>query len=350
MLEIIRDRKRLEDIAEAWEDLADHNPVPMLSHSWTAAAAKAFGHKSEMMVFALWDGPQLSAVAPLALFRNGLSRHLRLLSQELCEPEALLFRDREALRQLLAAIAANGPALCLSLIRSGGDEDLVLREMRAGSLTFFGNLHHGHAAILPATPEALEQSLSTSSRSTFRRKLRQAQKKGELSFSDHVLDVNNWQDFFEELVRVEGSGWKRRNKTSLADLTDQRRFFEFYGGSMASSGTLRGYKMMIDGRTVAIRLAVVTGEKLNELKIGFDEEFATASPGLLLTHETLKAAVREGLTTHEFLGVAEEWQKHWPLQADDKLTIRRYPFGVNGALNLGNDALSRIGARLARRS
>ncbi|WP_281978060.1 GNAT family N-acetyltransferase [Pseudorhizobium flavum] len=349
MIEIIRDIERLEDIADAWADLAQNNTLPMLSHSWTVAAAEAFGHKCEMTIFALWDGPRLQAVAPLAIFRNGLSRHLRLLSQELCEPEALLFRDRDALRQLLAAVTAKGPALWLALVRSGGDEDLVLREMQAGSLTYFGNPYYGHAAVLPQTVDELEDGLSSSTRSTLQRKLRKARELGEISFTAEALDEQNWDAFFQELVRVESSGWKRRNKTSLTDLEDQRRFFEFYGDLMAPGRSLRGYRMLIGGQTAAIRLAVVAGGKLHELKIGFDESFSACSPGMLLTHETLKAAIREGLTAHEFLGVAEDWQKHWPLKVVTNATVRRYPFGVNGALNLGRDALARIGSEMQQR-
>lgn len=349
MLEVIKDVSRLEDIGDAWEDLAIHNPVPMLGHSWTVAAAKAFGHKSDMMIFALWDGPQLRAVAPLAVFRNGLSRHFRLLSQELCEPEALLFRDQAALRELLVAVTATGPALWLALIRSGGEEDLALREMRSRSLTYFGNPYHGHAAVLPQTVDAFEGSLSSAARSMLRRKLRQAQKKGEVSFTSEILDESNWDTFFQDLVRVESSGWKRRNGTSLTDLGDQRRFFEFYGALIGPSRTLRGYRMLIDGRTVSVRLAVVAGGKLHELKIGYDEMYAACSPGMLLTHETLKAAIHEGLTAHQFLGVAEDWQKHWPLEVVVNVTVRRYPFGLNGAVNLGTDALARVGTELQQR-
>lgn len=346
MLEIVRDLSRLEAMADAWQELAVHNQVPMLSHEWTVAAARAFGKKAELAIFALWDGPRLRAVAPLGVFRSGLSQRLQSLSHEVREPESLLFRDRVSLQELLRAVTQYGPALSLAGVPRGGDEELVLRDVRAGSLTYFGRTFFSHAVLLPSTGAQLDASLSKSARTMFRRKLKQAEKHGDVTFSAEVLDEGNWEAAIQDLVRIESSGWKRENGTSLVDLPGLRKFYEHYTRLKAASGTLRAYRMRIAGRTVAIRLGAVAGGRLYELKIGFDDNFRTCSPGMLLTHETLKAAIAEGFAKHEFLGGAEDWQKHWPLQVHEHVTIRRYPLAFNGALILGQDVLDRVGGRM----
>jgi CelD/BcsL family acetyltransferase involved in cellulose biosynthesis len=338
MLEIVRDLSRLEAIADQWSELAARRPSPMLSHEWTVAAAKAYGEKAEMAVFLLWDRARLRAAAPLAVFRNGFSRHLRFLAQDLGEPDALLFEDRQSLTALLTEIGQQGLALRLSLLPRNGDEMAILRRMRSGSLNF-ERPAFGHAAILPPTAAQLEEGLSKSSKTMLRRKLKRAEKFGDVSFLMEPLSVDSWQGFLKELVRVEGCGWKGRSGTSLSHNTEQREFFEHYAASKAASGKLRGYRMLIDGQTAAIRLGVVAEGTLYELKIGFDEAFQACSPGIILTHETLKAAVAEGIKVHEFLGVAEDWQRHWPLQVHERMTVRRYPLAVNGALNLTKDVL-----------
>ena len=106
--------------------------------------------------------------------------------------------------------------------------------------------------------------------------------------------------------------------------------------------------MKIDGATIAMRLGLRSQGRLYELKIGFDEAFQACSPGLVLTHETLKASIREGLTRHEFLGVGEEWQRHWPLRRQEDVTVRYYPLTMKGAYSLFRDFLNEGLKRLRR--
>jgi len=348
MLEIIRDLPRLEAIAGPWHELAVHNPAPMVGHEWAVAAGKAFGKKTVPAVFALWDGPELRAVAPLGLSRVGLSRRLQFLDRELQEPDSLLFRDRKSLEDLIDAIARHGQALALYGLPHGGEEEAVLRDRRGGSLTFCGRPYISHAALLPPTVAQLDETLSKHARAMLRRGLKLAQKQGDVTFSMETLDEKNREAFMEDLVRVEGSGWKRKNGTSLLDLPDQRRFYEHYLELKAASGTLRAHRMLIADKVVAIRLGAVAGGRLYELKIGYDDSFRDCSPGILLTHESLKAEIAEGLSVHEFLGGAEDWQKRWPLHVNRHVTVRRYPYNVNGALNLGQDVLDRVGSRVLR--
>ncbi|CAN7413926.1 GNAT family N-acetyltransferase [Rhizobium sp. LjRoot30] len=346
MLEIIRDTRRLEEVTESWRALAAFNPVPMLSHEWTIAAAEAFASRAELAVFAIWEGEQLRAAAPLGLFREGFSRRLHLIHYPLREPGALLFRDEKALADLSEAIGKENHALSLARLHAGSLEERAMRENRRGSLTLFADTGSTHAAVLPSTEKALEASMSSSARTTLRRKLRRAEKYGTVRFVVERPDAQQCADMVEDLVRIEGSGWKRRNGTALVCLPEQRAFFDAYSKRVAETGGLRVYRMLIDGRTVAIRIGLVSERRLYELKIGFDEAFRDCSPGLLLTHETLKAAIAEGLERHEFLGMAEDWQRHWPLEVRNHVSVRRYPLATTGTLILGQDIYDRVRGRL----
>ncbi len=62
--------------------------------------------------------------------------------------------------------------------------------------------------------------------------------------------------------------------------------------------------LRIGDATVVARLAVEYSGRLWELKIAYDERFAKCSPGILLTHKTLRYACERGLTGHKFLGTA----------------------------------------------
>ncbi|MBN9245633.1 MAG: GNAT family N-acetyltransferase [Mesorhizobium sp.] len=348
MLEIIRDLPRLEAVAGPWRELAACNPAPMAGHEWAVAAAKTFGATTELAVFALWDGPRLRAVAPLGLSRVGPARRLQFLDRPLQEPDSLLFRDRAALEELVDAVAGHHRALALYGLPLDGEEEAALRGKRGGGLTLCGRPYVSHAALLPPTVAELDEQLSGNARTMLRRKLKAAQKLGAVAFSVETLDETNREAFMADLIRVEGSGWKRANGTALADLPDQRKFYEHYLELKAPGGTLRGYRMLIAGQVVAIRLGAVAGGRLYELKIGYDDAFRDCSPGMLLTHECLKAEIAEGIGVHEFLGGAEEWQKRWPLRINRHVTVRRYPLNLNGAAALAHDVFEQAGGRLRR--
>ena len=61
----------------------------------------------------------------------------------------------------------------------------------------------------------------------------------------------------------------------------------------------------VDDTLAAVRMAVEVENTLWELKIGYDEQFAKWSPGVVLTHETIRHAFEHGLSGLEFLGRAE---------------------------------------------
>ncbi|MCO5734682.1 GNAT family N-acetyltransferase [Rhizobium sp. SSA_523] len=346
-LEIIDSVARLHAIGEAWSRLAQRTPYPMLQHRWMLSAAEAYEGQVHLQVFALWDGESLVALAPLARFHRGPAAHLQCLARDVGEPDAFLYADRAALDALVLAILRQGLALKLSHLSRDGSEYAAVKALGRGALSIERS-GSGHAALLPATQAQLDEGLSKSARTMLRRKQRRAEKFGSVQFLMETLQDDNRAAFLQDLVQVEASGWKGRNKTSLSHNEGQRRFFDLYLGRMAPSGALRGDRMLIDGRTVAIRLGLRSGGRLYELKIGFDEAFEACSPGILLTHETLKASIAEGLTVHEFLGVGENWQRHWPLRRQEQVTVRRYPPSLNGACNLGRDAFAQLGGRVAR--
>lgn len=346
MLEVIRDVDRLQQIGKAWGQLAVYNPVPMLSHDWTVASAMAFSAQADLAVFALWQGDRLRAVAPMGVFREGLSRRLHLISYPLREPGALLFEDAESLKALLNAMAGENLALSFARLTAGGVEEALLRDHTNGALTVLAGMGKTHTAILPSDFASLEAGMSTSAKTTLRRKLRKAEKVGTVCFTSETPVPSACVSVVDEFVRVEESGWKGRNGTALASVPEQRTFYEIFARLASENGALRVNRMLIDGKTVAMAIDVVSAGRLYELKIAYDEDYRDCSPGLLLTHQTLKAAIAEGIGHHEFLGTAEDWQRHWPLEVREHVSARRYPLSSSGTLNLSRDVYCKVKDRI----
>jgi CelD/BcsL family acetyltransferase involved in cellulose biosynthesis len=84
-------------------------------------------------------------------------------------------------------------------------------------------------------------------------------------------------------------------------------------------------------------MGVEHGSRIWDLRLGYDEAFSRCAPGVLLTHETLRYAVERGLEAHEFLGQAEAWERHWPCEEDEYVSMRVYPLSLIGQLSLAQD-------------
>jgi CelD/BcsL family acetyltransferase involved in cellulose biosynthesis len=81
------------------------------------------------------------------------------------------------------------------------------------------------------------------------------------------------------------------------------------------------------------------------LKIGYRQEFAQCSPGMLLIAETIRHAASRGLVSYEFLGNVDNWTRVWTLDEIQSVTIRAYPFRTRGVAALAVDAFQALRRR-----
>ena len=140
-----------------------------------------------------------------------------------------------------------------------------------------------------------------------------------------------------------------RRETALG--ADQRlgSFYRTYAGRACARGTLRILFLKVGPDTAAAMIALEAAERLWILKIGYDERFATCSPGMLLMHEGLRYAARRGLRSYEFLGSSTDWTRRW---TDRERPIQRaliYPYTVRGAAILARNTAGHFVRRLRNR-
>ena len=96
-----------------------------------------------------------------------------------------------------------------------------------------------------------------------------------------------------------------------------------------------------------MQLAVECGERFWLLKIGYDEEFARCSPGVLLMLHTVRYAATRGLKSYELLGRVEPWTRVWarsrvPTSRSARILQRL------GAAQLGVDVVGFAWRKLAK--
>ena len=333
-----------------WRALESAATLPTQSQSFTAALAETLLADAEIrIVFARGDHG-IAALLPLCPDSGPLARWRLAGADEVFEPVDALCRNVAAARPLAEALARLGRPLDLDRIPSGSPLIPALQDAMKG---------RGLVAIRPATPSptiALDPSwhqpeaqFNSGRRSDFRRAARRAAELGEVSWEMLSPDPDGFDALFDEAIAVELRSWKREAGTAIAVDPAKERFFRCWFRAESAAGTLRIAFLRIDGRVVAMQMAVESLGRYWLFKIGFDEDYARCSPGTLLMLHTIGWAARQGLEAFELLGDVEPWiAQFWTRDQHDCVRIRTYPFRPRGAAALAADGLAWARHRLKR--
>jgi CelD/BcsL family acetyltransferase involved in cellulose biosynthesis len=349
-VQIVSDVAQFAALETEWNALAERCATPLVRHEWFAAAVAAHGEGRDLAVFVARRGGCAVAIAPFVVERTGLVPRLMRLDRDACEPTPFLYEDERALTAVLAAVADRGLPVVLPRLEADSDDIRRFRALprRAGLRILRFKVPAGTSVPLDADWSVFEAKMSSKSRTYIRRKRKSAEREGAVSFQAVCPEESSIDRHLGEVFRVEAAGWKGRNGTAILMDARARRFWSAYARAAARLGTLRLFFLRIGDATAAVRMAVERGGRLWELKVGYDERFARHSPGILLTHETLRYACQHGLAAHEFLGVAEPWHRWWPLEMRHYASARSYPLSLLGGAALCEDVW-RFGMRgLAR--
>ena len=345
-LEVVTTRDRLEQIEPEWNALADRLGTPLLRHEWFAEAAAALSPGAPLAVHVVREGARARAIAPLALEGAGLDARLRMLGAQNYEPEAFLWDDEEALRAACESVIRTGRPLLLLRLPDDCPELAALSTVHRGKAVVRAGSSQAYSNPIGSDWAALEQAMATKKRNELSRRRRKLEDIGPLSFEILTPDPEAFVPLYETFVRLEASGWKGRDGTAIAHKPDARAFYDRYGRRLARAGALRFSLLRLGGELVAAQYLVEHAGKIWALKIAYDERFSAHSPGALLTHDVLRWASANGLTSFEHLGVAEDWQRRWPVEVQSYSSLRLYPANVRGAAALALDAAQHLRRRL----
>lgn len=328
--ELISDEAEIDRIASEWADLVDRTAAPsvFLTPEFLRAWWVGYGGDLLMHLVTVRRDDRLVVVAPLALGSDpGRWRGTALTgwANEYTDRFAVLAdADHLDAVESLAGHIRDLPGwdvLDLPVLEAGSLGTAALTTALRGAgigLRHIPGLQSPWIA-LPDSFETLEERLSKSFRSTMRRKRRAADRDG--------LTVAIERDVaaLDEAFAIAETGWAHEEGTSIASSQANRRFVTSLAEAAAASGWLR-LAMMRDGaRPVAFELNLArTGQAVN-LKVGFDPEYKSASPGLALRAAVVESLIEEGARSFDLLGEAEPYKMHWTDLTRKHVRLRGYP-------------------------
>jgi CelD/BcsL family acetyltransferase involved in cellulose biosynthesis len=314
--------------------------LPTQSPAWNEAALAAFGGRPRLLTVGGASG--LEGVAPLVAHGSTLELPG---GREVSEPGDLLFSSERALGDLGREIAAQKRPLLLRRVPAASATVPALREVLGrGARVSIGEAEGYPTLTLDERWQEPGGGLSSSRRSSLRRARRKAEKIGEVGIEllspapaevDGLLDV---------AFAVEARSWKGKTGTAVALVPAMEAFFRDFAKRIAAEGKLRLDLLRIGEEPVAMQLGMAWRNRHWLFKIGYDESFASASPGQILIGESVAAAARAGLETYELLGSRDAWTDVWTKDVNECVKVLALPASPRSAL-----ALAAIGRRGARR-
>lgn len=304
------DVRTLDELAaheDAWNALfikADRLS-PLLSYPWMRAFFENLVRPPEKWLCLLaYENEMLIGILPLVssyAFRAlGLSLHLFKLPYHYAHTsgtDGLILPGREELFGLFVEYLGGFPRTlpCLSLkhvpehyasvkYTAGQPKNLCVVKKPAGTEAFLP---------LPETGELYLSTLSGKFRQNLRRAARELEKIPELRFL-FCDETRSAKENTARFLDVEDRCWKGEKKSAVKYFPGCTETFEDAAEGLAAQHQMAFSFLEAGEKTIAAHYALISGRTLYILKMAYDADYESASPGNLLMLRVIQAACDSG--------------------------------------------------------
>ena len=112
-------------------------------------------------------------------------------------------------------------------------------------------------------------------------------------------------------LKIEAAAWKGDHGTAIASDPAVTEFYVKLAERQADLGQLHLTFLRVGGKRISFNYLLRNNKTLYGVKIGYDPEYHTYSPGNALLNLILQKACADGLAEYDFLGVNDEWKFDW---------------------------------------
>lgn len=329
-VECLTSVEQVERLAPEWQELFQRvdDALPFVSYEWAVAWWTHLRRRSplvrdELRVFAVRDGGELVAVAPMMLTQRpavGVSL-LRVLQTIGTDPNIT------ELRGMLVSAAREGEvagALASEVSRLGG-YDLVVwcglrrsadgaERLRAEATAWPSKEISAFTLTMGPSWDEFRKSLPRNIRESLRKCYNSLARDGhEWSFrvlegeAEVVAAVGRLVDLHGRRAAVTGTVRHR----DCFETEEARRFLADVTARLARRGVARMFQLEVAGRVVAMRLGFVWRDRLYLYYSGYDPEWGKYSVMTTTVAEALKYATDSGITSVNLSTGADESKLRW---------------------------------------
>lgn len=287
----IRSMDELEQVRDEWNDVykASGMNLPILTYEYVKLWYECFSSPKDIRVFKVMERDKVIGFLPMVVRTKNRIRVLTNQTNDHCFYGEALVRQgfEEAFRQRLLdeILNENGWdvmhhifSYSFSALYPLFPESLLA----GGKYRWKMNVHPTYTIVLDKScDEYFHKDLSSNMRKSLKLSKNRLKKAGPHRFLHFEQDeaVGKWQDF----LRIEDSGWKGRNGTSILRTTPEyRRYYDGLIRILSATRDLHLYFLELDRKYIAAAVGYTAGDVFQYLKIGYDEEYQALSPSNML--------------------------------------------------------------------
>jgi CelD/BcsL family acetyltransferase involved in cellulose biosynthesis len=322
-VDVVSDYAAFVALESAWNDTVDRARVahPFLRHEWIRTWWDSFGTNHRLYVLVVRDSDRIIAIAPLmreATTSYGVPvRRIALLANDHTPRTDFIIADQpdDAYRAIWNALRENvdqWDVLQLTQLPRASTTLGVVSQLAAAEGLATGTWHSSDSPYLElaGTWDEYWASLPSKFRGNIRNRLSRLTRIGEPAL-EILADKAAIQGACEDAWRLEASGWKQEEGTSICSDAAVHRFYTLLTERATERGWLRLLFLTVGGRRIAVSYSACYDGRLFLFKTGYDPEFHTCSPFKLLTYFATQDAFARGLREVDFLGDSEPWKQEW---------------------------------------
>lgn len=321
-IEAITDPARFNSIAGEWDGLVERSGIERLfvSHAWLRTWWEAFGADNSLQIVLCRKGRELVGALPMMrTLERGYGLKLDSLQS--------IYNPHTPRWDFVIA-----PGFTESVYRaiwthlSGQDcEMIALKQVPDDSQTVSAIEHLAHTDgwlsgqwIAPASPyiplncsyDDLLKRLKGGYRYNLRKRYERLGKIGSIDV-EVITEKERVREAMQDGLRIEAAAWKGKSGTAIVSDPAVTEFYIRLAERQADLGQLRLSFLRVDGKRISFSYILRSDNKLYGVKIGYDPEYHTYSPGNMLLNLILQDACPGNLSEYDFLGVDDEWKKDW---------------------------------------
>ena len=320
---VVRSIESLEDfkaIGSQWQQLVERSgsePV-FMSQAWLTTWWECFGSGKQLHIIVVYSGNDLIGAAPMMITT---SRMYRLKVRRL----ESIYNFHTPRYDLLIATRHDEVyrAIWEEISRSQDKWDLVvLAQVPASSPTLsvmegLASQSKWSAGLWSARPspfiplgcdyDSVFNRMKGKERYNLRKRLSRLGEMGRVEL-EVVRDRDQVREVMQDGLRIEAAAWKGENGTAINSAPDVEEFYMRFAERAADLGWLRICFLRVGDKRIAFDYAIENSGKLYGVKIGYDPQYHTCSPGHILLLFILQQACMTGCSEYDFLGVDDEWK------------------------------------------
>jgi CelD/BcsL family acetyltransferase involved in cellulose biosynthesis len=322
-VEVIQEYGAFIRIGPVWNQLVEEAGIeyPFMRHEWVRTWWDCFEHGAKLHIVLVKQGDETIAIAPLMFDRGRLYgcsvRRLRGIANVYTERFDFILTQRpkdacRAIWKYLAAKASDWDVLELRQLPDGARVKEHLLRYTFDDHFLFGSWHSSDGPYIPINRswEAYLKTLSKKHLSNLRGRMKGLHRVGTVQH-EILSGCEQLDRTLNEAFLLEAAAWKGKAGTAILNRPDRLGFYRQLMKRAAERGWMRLHFLTLNGKRIAVQLALQLNNKLYILKSGYDPHYAQFAPSLVLCEMMLHDAWKQNLSEVDFLGDAERWKLDW---------------------------------------